>query len=72
MKENRFYLLDIARGLAAFAVVIFHYKLFYDPKISLDEFSQSTQPFYNYINYVYDYGWMAVQFFFCIIWFYIL
>ncbi len=64
MKENRFYLLDIARGLAAFAVVIFHYKLFYDPKISLDEFSQSTQPFYNYINYVYDYGWMAVQFFF--------
>lgn len=64
MKENRFYILDIARGLAAFAVVIFHYRLFYDPKISSVEFSLIDQPFYDYINFIYNHGWMAVQFFF--------
>ena len=31
MKNHRYYLLDIARGIAAFSIVIFHYKLFYYP-----------------------------------------
>ena len=61
---NRIYLLDIARGIAALAVAIFHYKLFYSYNISLNGYSIESQPFYNIIKIIYEYGWIAVQFFF--------
>ena len=61
---NRIYLLDIARGIAALAVAIFHYKLFYSYNISLNGYSIENQPFYNIIKIIYEYGWIAVQFFF--------
>ena len=35
---ERFYLLDIARGVAAIAVAIFHYKLFYAYDLSSENF----------------------------------
>jgi len=35
---DRFYLLDIARGVAAIAVAIFHYKLFYAYHLSSENF----------------------------------
>ncbi len=61
---NRIYLLDIARGIAALAVAIFHYKLFYSYNISLSSYRIESQPFYNIMKIIYEYGWIAVQFFF--------
>tara|TARA_B100001057_G_scaffold30626_1_gene27926 strand:+ start:634 stop:1689 length:1056 start_codon:yes stop_codon:yes gene_type:complete len=61
---DRFYLLDIARGMAAIAVAIFHYKLFYEYNISSENFIPENQPFYHYIKMIYEHGWIAVQFFF--------
>ena len=61
---ERFYLLDIARGVAAVAVAIFHYKLFYAYNLSSENFVSENQPFYDYIKLIYEYGWIAVQFFF--------
>tara|TARA_B110001450_G_scaffold46598_1_gene43304 strand:+ start:1733 stop:2788 length:1056 start_codon:yes stop_codon:yes gene_type:complete len=66
MKNHRYYLLDIARGIAAFSIVIFHYKLFYYPDISLVYYDIKSQPFYNSLSLIYNHGWMAVQFFFII------
>ena len=60
---ERFYLLDIARGIAAIAVAIFHYKLFYAYNLSSEIFVPENQPFYIYIKLIYEYGWIAVQFF---------
>jgi len=61
---NRIYLLDIARGIAAISVVIFHYKLFYSYNINTEEYIMENQPFYRYIKLIYQDGWIAVQFFF--------
>ncbi len=61
---ERFYLLDIARGVAAIAVAIFHYKLFYAYNLSSENFAPENQPFYDYIKLIYEHGWIAVQFFF--------
>lgn len=61
---ERFYLLDISRGVAAVAVAIFHYKLFYAYNLSSENFVSENQPFYDYIKLIYEYGWIAVQFFF--------
>ena len=61
---ERFYLLDIARGVAAIVVAIFHYKLFYAYNLSSEIFVPENQPFYIYIKLIYEYGWIAVQFFF--------
>ena len=61
---ERFYLLDIARGVAAIVVAIFHYKLFYAYNLSSENFVIQNQPFYDYIKLIYEYGWIAVQFFF--------
>ena len=64
MNIQRYYLLDILRGIAAFSVVIFHYKIFYGSEISKEIFFKENAPLYNFLYFVYDYGWMAVQFFF--------
>ena len=61
---DRFYLLDIARGVAAISVAIFHYKLFYAYNLSLENLMIEKQPLYNYIELIYKHGWIAVQFFF--------
>jgi peptidoglycan/LPS O-acetylase OafA/YrhL len=57
-------MLDIARGLAAISIGIFHYKIFYAHNLSINTYILENQPYYNYIRLVYDYGWIAVQFFF--------
>ena len=61
---NRIYLLDIARGIAAISVAIFHYKLFYSYNINTEEYLIKNQPFFQYIKLIYQNGWIAVQFFF--------
>ena len=61
---NRLYLLDIARGLAAITIGIFHYKIFYTHNLSENNYILENQPYFNYIRLIYEHGWIAVQFFF--------
>jgi len=62
--KKRFYLLDIARGVAALSVVIYHYRTFIRDPISTYSISEKQLPFYDYIFFIWDQGWLAVQFFF--------
>jgi len=64
MKNDRYYLLDIARGIATYFVVIFYYKLFYYPDISLKYYDLKNLTIYNNLSLIYNYGWIAVQFIF--------
>ena len=60
------YLLDILRGLASLAVVVWHYQHFFyvaPGKIS-EEFTRSSQPFYFILSPLYNNGSDAVQLFF--------
>ena len=66
VKDNRLYLIDICRGIAAYCIVIFHYRIFYDPNISVSSFIKNQQPFNNILLPAYEFGWIAVQFFFTI------
>lgn len=66
MSLKRYYLIDIARGIAALSVVIFHYRIFYEDNISFSNFVTQEQPFYKYLFFFYENGWIAVQFFFII------
>ena len=59
---NRIHLLDIARGLAALSVVIFHYRIFYFKDNAT--FVVSNQPFSSFLYPIYGDGWIGVQFFF--------
>ena len=65
-KDERLYLLDVCRGIAAYCIVIFHYKIFYNSPISSTSFERNIQPFYNILFPAYEFGWVAVQFFFTI------
>lgn len=58
---KRIFLLDIARGIAAFCVVLQHYQHFYLDKNNL---SYSDQPFFKYLSFFYKSGSQAVPFFF--------
>lgn len=64
MENKNYPILHLYRFLAALTVVLFHYKIFYSSNISSLPISLKTQPFYNFLLYPYEYGWMAVQFFF--------
>ena len=65
---ERFYLLDIMRGLASLAVVVWHYQNFFfvSPGILEPGFARSTQPFYSFLALGYEQGWRAVQVFFAL------
>ena len=65
-KNQRLYLLDIGRGIAAYCIVIFHYRIFYNENINSTSFEIINQPFYNILFPAYETGWIAVQFFFTI------
>ncbi|QND70466.1 acyltransferase family protein [Tardiphaga robiniae] len=62
-----FYLLDILRGFAALAVVIWHYQCFFFqgvPAALPENFDRSLQPFYALLSLFYNEGSRAVQLFF--------
>ena len=65
-KNEHLYLIDICRGIAAYCIVIFHYRIFYNPNINLSSFERNQQPFYYILSPAYEFGWIAVQFFFTI------
>ena len=64
---ERFYLLDILRAVAAYAVVLMHFRYFYLPPDGswTPDFDISAQPFYWLLQPVYDHGATSVQIFFC-------
>lgn len=66
MEENRFYLLDVARGVCAFSVIVYHFQWFYwVPRVNLPaDFSRTVQPFYNILWLFYEHGIYAIHFFF--------
>lgn len=63
---TRFYLLDLLRAAAALTVVVWHYHHFYEvaPGELPRNFSYQIEPFYEFLNPFYVYGWNAVQLFF--------
>jgi len=67
-KTQRYELLDILRGLAAFSVVIWHWKHFYFSyhSESIELTNKATQPFYDIIYPLYSFGGIAVDIFFLI------
>jgi len=64
---QRFYSLDVLRGVAALSVVLWHWQHFFLPlnrqgeKLVMDQ-----QPFFAFLYIFYQYGNIAVQLFFCI------
>lgn len=66
-QPSHFYLLDLLRGLAALAVVIWHYQHFFfepPPATLPGNFVRSLQPFYGVLSLFYTEGSRAVQLFF--------
>ena len=61
-KQQRLYLLDLARAFAAICVVLQHYQHFY--LYQDQKFYRSEQPFFEIIGFAYNFGSQAVPFFF--------
>jgi len=62
---HRLYLLDLVRGLASLAVVVWHYQHFYFISLTLPaSFHRDEQPFYPLLSVLYEHGEGAVQLFF--------
>lgn len=67
MKQDRFYSLDVARGIAALSVVFYHWQHFFLPYNQLGKLLDiDKQPFYKYFFMFYLDGGYAVPLFFCI------
>ena len=64
--HERLYLIDVCRGIAAYCIVIFHYRIFYNSAINTTSFVKSEQPFHDILFPAYEFGWISVQFFFTI------
>lgn len=64
MKETRFHLLDILRGIAALSLVFFHWKHFYFTGVVDTSINDTDFPFYSIFSLFYNYGLFAVYLFF--------
>lgn len=67
--SGHFYVIDLARGLAAFAVLFYHYQFFYYLKSVVRELTPNearTEPLYQWLFVLYDYGYAAVNLFWMI------
>lgn len=63
IEPKRLHSLDAARGIAALAVVVWHWQHMYlIGGGTLDD--RTIQPFYNLLFPLYHWGWLAVEFFF--------
>lgn len=65
-ERRYFHVVDVVRGFAAVAVVIFHYQMFYMQPGStgvLDPAGRAAEPLYNLLWPMMDYGQWAVQLF---------
>jgi peptidoglycan/LPS O-acetylase OafA/YrhL len=61
---NHFYSLDVLRGLAALAVVLFHWRHSFYTGTTNTGFVATTQPFYATLYFFYEEGQKAVELFF--------
>lgn len=62
-----FHSLDAARGLAALAVVLWHWQhFFFEGALPGPAFVREAQPFYGALALFYEKGWLAVDFFFAL------
>lgn len=61
---RRFYSLDFIRGLAALAVVFWHWQHFFFQGSTFVPYEMEQQPFYSVFFLFYQTGWLAVDFFF--------
>lgn len=64
MTNERFVSLDAARGVGAFSVVLWHWSHFFDMGVPSADVDLSARPFYGALYWLYNYGWMGVEFFF--------
>lgn len=60
------YSLDFARGVAALAVVLWHWQHFFFNGSVPGVFQREVQPFYSVLFLFYEKGWFAVDFFFAL------
>ncbi len=65
-KIKYFYWIDCLRGVAALAVLVWHYQHFYFIKTANALANRSSQPFYEVLNIFYNYGRHAVFLFWVI------
>jgi peptidoglycan/LPS O-acetylase OafA/YrhL len=65
-RVGRFYLLDILRGVASLAVVVWHYQHFFmiAPQQLPSDFAPDVLPLFFFLKPLYLYGFNAVQLFF--------
>jgi peptidoglycan/LPS O-acetylase OafA/YrhL len=66
-KSQRLYSIDAFRGLAAMAVVLWHWQHFFAIGGTWQPgWNRVDQPFFNMLRPFYEYGWMAVDLFFAV------
>lgn len=63
---SHLYSLDFARGVAALAVVLWHWQHFFFNGSVPGVFLREEQPFYSLLFLFYEKGWFAVDFFFAL------
>lgn len=63
---KRIYTLDVLRGLAALAVVLWHWQHFFMQNNAESDIIINRQPFYDFLFIFYHYGLYAVELFFVI------
>jgi len=64
-KRDRLYSLDALRGLAALAIVFWHWQhMFFNPALGRVVYDRAAQPFYHAFYYLYNFGDRAVTIFF--------
>ncbi|MEQ1695595.1 MAG: acyltransferase [Hyphomicrobiaceae bacterium] len=64
----RFQLIDVARGLAALSIIVWHYQFFFhpEPDVFSGAFAVERQPFFSFLRGFYVSGFAAVDLFFVI------
>lgn len=55
--------IDLLRGITAIAVLVWHYQHFLFPRAGIPPTDRTSQPFYQPLRWLYDYGGNGVQFF---------
>lgn len=61
---NRFYSLDVLRGVAALSVVLWHWQHFFFIGATPGPFDLARLPFSRFLSPLYSHGWLAVDLFF--------
>lgn len=66
-RSKRLYSIDALRGIAALAVVVWHWQHFFAIRGTwMAGWNRASEPFYIWLKPLYDYGWAAVDLFFAV------